>query len=120
MEERKRTYVADIQRGIYDIKDEVDAKYSTGLGLSEDIVRKISAKKEEPEWMLNIRLEGLKEFNNRKMPTWSADLSDLDMNEIINYLEPNAKNMADSWDDVPSYIKNTFDRLGIPEAEKNL
>lgn len=118
MEERKRTYVADIQRGVYDIKDEVNAKFSTGFGLTEEIVRKISEKKNEPGWMLDIRLEGLKCFNNRPMPKWSADLSDLDINEIINYLEPNAKNMADSWDDVPEYIKNTFDRLGIPEAEK--
>lgn len=117
-QERKRTYVADIERGVYDIKDEVDAKYSTGKGLNEDIVRKISEKKQEPEWMLNIRLEGLKVFNSKPMPTWSADLSDLDMDDIINYLEPNAKQMSDNWDDVPSYIKNTFDRLGIPEAEK--
>lgn len=117
-QERKRTYVADIERGVYDIKDEVDAKYSTGKGLNEDVVRKISEKKQEPEWMLNIRLEGLKVFNSKPMPTWSADLSDLDMDDIINYLEPNAKQMSDNWDDVPSYIKNTFDRLGIPEAEK--
>ncbi|WP_288771149.1 Fe-S cluster assembly protein SufB [uncultured Sneathia sp.] len=116
--ERKRTYVADIQRGIYDIKDKVDAGYTTGKGLNEEIVRKISKKKNEPQWMLDIRLEGLRVFNEKPMPTWSADLSDLDINDIVNYLEPNAKQMSDNWDDVPSYIKNTFDRLGIPEAEK--
>lgn len=80
MEERKRTYVADIQRGVYDIKDEVNAKFSTGFGLTEEIVRKISEKKNEPSWMLDIRLEGLKCFNNRPMPKWSTDLSDLDIN----------------------------------------
>lgn len=116
--ERKRTYVADIQRGIYDIKDKVDAGYTTGKGLNGEIVRKISKKKNEPQWMLDIRLEGLRVFNEKPMPTWSADLSDLDINDIVNYLEPNAKQMSDNWDDVPSYIKNTFDRLGIPEAEK--
>ena len=116
--ERKRTYVADIQRGIYDIKDKVDAGYTTGKGLNEEIVRKISKKKNEPQWMLDIRLEGLRVFNEKPMPTWSADLSDLDINDIVNYLEPNAKQMSDNWDDVPSYIKNTFDRLGIPEAGK--
>ncbi|MDK9580148.1 Fe-S cluster assembly protein SufB [Sneathia sanguinegens] len=115
---RKRTYVADIERGVYDIKDKVDAGYTTGKGLNEEIVRKISKKKNEPQWMLDIRLEGLKVFNQKPMPTWSADLSDLDINDIVNYLEPNAKQMSDTWDDVPSYIKNTFDRLGIPEAEK--
>lgn len=116
-EPRRRTYVADIERGVYDIKDEVHAAYSTGKGVTEEVVRKISAKKNEPEWMLNIRLQGLKIFNEKPMPTWSADLSDLDMNEITNYLEPDAR-QTDNWDDVPSYIKNTFDRLGIPEAEK--
>ena len=114
---RRRTYVADIERGVYDIKDEVHAAYSTGKGVNEEVVRKISAKKNEPQWMLDIRLQGLKVFNEKPMPTWSADLSDLDMNEITNYLEPDAT-QTDNWDDVPSYIKNTFDRLGIPEAEK--
>ena len=117
-QERKRTYVADIKRGVYDIKDEVDAGYTTGKGLNEDVIRKISKQKKEPNWMLDIRLEGLRVFNSKPMPTWSADLTELDMDDIINYLEPNAKKMSDSWDDVPSYIKNTFDRLGIPDAEK--
>ena len=65
--ERKRTYVADIQRGIYDIKDKVDAGYTTGKGLNEEIVRKISKKKNEPQWMLDIRLEGLRVFNEKPM-----------------------------------------------------
>lgn len=116
-EERKRTYVEDIERGVYDIKDEVRAKFSTGYGVNECVVRKISDRKKEPSWMLDIRLKGLEEFNRRPMPMWSADLSKLDINEIISYLEPDAKE-SDNWDDVPSYIKNTFDRLGIPEAEK--
>ena len=117
-ESRNKTYVADIERGVYDIKDEVHHKFTTGKGLSEDIIRKISAKKNEPQWMLDIRLEAFKIFNSKPMPTWGADLSDLDLDDIVHYLEPDSKLMSDNWDDVPSYIRETFDRLGIPEAEK--
>ncbi|VWL85184.1 Fe-S cluster assembly protein SufB [Oceanivirga miroungae] len=116
-EKKKRTYVEDIERGVYDIKDEVRAKFSTGYGVNEEVVKKISDRKNEPSWMLELRLKGLEEFNKRPMPMWSADLSKLDINEIISYLEPDA-NESDNWEDVPAYIKNTFDRLGIPEAEK--
>lgn len=119
LEDRKRTYVEDVDRGVYDVKDEMIHKYTTGKGLNEDIVRKISAKKNEPEWMLNLRLESLKIFESMPVPDWAADISDLDTNDIVYYLEPDSKKMSDSWDDIPSYIKDTFDRLGIPEAEKN-
>ena len=117
-ENRNKTYVADIERGVYDIKDEMQHRFTTGKGLTEEIVRKISEKKNEPEWMLEYRLKALKVFNSKPMPTWGADLSDLDINDIIHYLEPDSKIMSDSWDDVPDYIKSTFDRLGIPEAER--
>ena len=117
-ESRNKTYVADIERGVYDIKDEMHHKYTTGKGLTEEIIRKISEKKNEPEWMLELRLKALEVFNSKPMPTWGADLSDLDINQIIHYLEPDSKIMSDNWDDVPDYIRATFDRLGIPEAEK--
>ena len=115
---RKKTYVADIERGVYDIKDEMQHKFTTGKGLTEEIVRKISEKKNEPQWMLEYRLKALKVFNSKPVPTWGPDLSDLDINDIVHYLEPDAKIMSDNWDDVPDYIKSTFDRLGIPEAER--
>ena len=115
---RKKTYVADIERGVYDIKDEMHHKFTTGKGLTEEIVRKISEKKNEPQWMLEYRLKALEVFNSKPVPTWGPDLSDLDINDIVHYLEPDAKTMSDNWDDVPDYIKATFDRLGIPEAEK--
>ncbi len=118
VEQRKKTYVADIERGIYDIKDEMKHKYSTGKGLTEETIRKISANKNEPQWMLDYRLRALEIFNAKPMPTWGADLSDLDLDEIIYYLEPDAERMSDNWDDVPEYIKNSFERLGIPQAEK--
>ena len=73
-ESRNKTYVADIERGVYDIKDEVHHKFTTGKGLSEDIIRKISAKKNEPQWMLDIRLKAFEIFNSKPMPTWGADL----------------------------------------------
>ena len=115
---RKKTYVADIERGVYDIKDEMQHKFTTGKGLTEEIVRKISEKKNEPQWMLEYRLKALEVFNSKPVPTWGPDLSDLDINDIVHYLEPDAKIISDNWDDVTDYIKSTFDRLGIPEAER--
>ena len=82
MEDRKKTYVADIERGVYDIKDEMHHRFTTGKGLTEEIVKKISDKKNEPKWMREFRLEALKVFNSKPMPTWGADLSDLNINDI--------------------------------------
>ena len=118
-QERKRTFVSDIERGVYDIKDSIDYKYSTGLGLNEEVVKKISARKNEPEWMLDLRLKSLAYFNARPMPDWGADISDLDIQEIIHYIVSDTKPLAETWDDVPEEIKKTFDRLGIPEAERS-
>ena len=71
---RKRTFVSDIERGIYDIKDSIDYSYSTGMGLNEEVVRKISARKLEPKWMLDLRLQSLQYFFERPMPDWGADI----------------------------------------------
>ncbi|MDY6872574.1 MAG: Fe-S cluster assembly protein SufB [Chloroflexota bacterium] len=86
-------------------------------GLDEEIVRQISAMKDEPEWMLNFRLKALKHFQQRPMPKWGADLSDLDLDEIYYYVKPTDKESR-NWDEVPETIKNTFNKLGIPEAEQ--
>lgn len=118
MEKTKKTYIDDIDRGIYDIKDEMNHTFTTGKGLDEEVVKKISERKNEPKWLLEKRLEALRIFNEKEMPNWSTDLSDLDINEIIHYMENDANTMNESWDQVPEYIKQTFDRLGIPEAEK--
>ena len=118
MEEKNKTYVSDIERGIYDVKDEMHHKFTTGKGLTEDIVRKISESKKEPQWMLEHRLKSLEVYHSKPMPTWGADLSDLDVNDIVHYLQPDANKMSETWDDVPDYIKSTFDRLGIPEVER--
>ncbi len=86
-------------------------------GLSEDVVRDISAKKSEPEWMLKLRLKGLRLFDKKPMPTWGSDLSGIDFDNIKYFVRSTEKQAA-SWDDLPDDIKSTYDRLGIPEAEK--
>jgi len=86
-------------------------------GLSEEVVRNISALKNEPEWMLDLRLKGLRLFQKKPMPTWGADLSGIDFDQIKYYVRPTEK-QATSWDELPPEIKRTYDKLGIPEAEK--
>ncbi|MFP5219556.1 MAG: Fe-S cluster assembly protein SufB, partial [Actinomycetes bacterium] len=86
-------------------------------GLSEDVVRDISAKKSEPEWMLKNRLKGLRLFEKKPMPTWGADLSGIDFDNI-KYFVRSTEKQATTWDELPADIKNTYDKLGIPEAEK--
>jgi Fe-S cluster assembly protein SufB len=86
-------------------------------GVDEDVVRGISALKGEPEWMLDLRLKGLRLFRRKPMPNWGADLSGIDFDNI-KYFVRSTEKQATSWDDLPADIKNTYDRLGIPEAEK--
>ncbi|HYD03733.1 MAG TPA: Fe-S cluster assembly protein SufB [Alphaproteobacteria bacterium] len=108
----------EISRELYDHYDDAKIKYQVREGLSEEVVRNISKYKNEPEWMLNKRLDALRIFNELEMPTWGPSLAKLDLNKITYFLVPDAKANANSWDDVPKEIKNTFDRLGIPEAER--
>ncbi|MBS2534504.1 Fe-S cluster assembly protein SufB [Catenulispora sp. NF23] len=86
-------------------------------GLNEDVVRDISAKKNEPQWMLDMRLRGLRLFEKKPMPVWGADLGGIDFDNI-KYFVRSTEKQAESWDDLPADIKNTYDKLGIPEAEK--
>lgn len=92
--------------------------YKAEPGLNEDIIRKISQSKNEPEWMLNFRLKAFEIYKDKTVPKWGAELSELDTDKIIYYAVPDAKHNAKSWDEVPEDIKNTFKRLGIPEAEQ--
>lgn len=101
----------------YGFHDKEHAVFRTPKGMSEDVVKQISKQKNEPAWMLNKRLEALKMFMNKPTPTWGGDLSKIDYGQITYYLKPNEKT-EHSWDDVPADIKKTFDKLGIPEAEK--
>ena len=86
-------------------------------GLTEDIIRNISKEKKEPKWILDIRLKALKLFNELNNPDWGPDISYLDINKIATYVKPDSKETR-SWDDVPDDIKTVFDKLGIPESEK--
>src|SRR5437588_1202352 len=90
---------------------------SARRGLSEEVVRDISALKDEPPWMLDLRLKGLKLFRRKPMPTWGADLTGIDFDNIKYFVRSTEKQAA-SWDELPADIRNTYDRLGIPEAEK--
>jgi len=103
----------------YDFTTEAKPVYKAQKGLSEKIVRQISAHKEEPQWMLEFRLKALEIYYAKPMPTWGGDLDGLNMDEIYFYLKPQDQ-MERSWDDVPESIKNTFERLGIPEAERKI
>jgi Fe-S cluster assembly protein SufB len=97
--------------------DRDTAGESARRGLSEDVVRDISAKKGEPDWMLALRLKGLRLFEKKPMPTWGSDLSGIDFDNI-KYFVRSTEKQATSWDELPEDIKATYDKLGIPEAEK--
>ena len=101
----------------YDFKDEDVSVFKTPKGLNEDIVREISAIKNEPKWMLEYRLKSLKCFLEKPMPTWGVDLSQMNFDEYTYYNRP-SDHLSDKWDEVPETIKNTFNKLGIPEAEQ--
>ncbi len=94
-----------------------DSVYKSPKGLSEEVIRQISAFKEEPDWMLEFRLKAYRHFIERPMPTWGPDLSGVNLDEIVFYARPPQVDQK-RWEDVPDNIKNTFDRLGIPEAEQ--
>src|SRR3989338_8421748 len=106
-----------VSRALYDDADEHTSRFIAKPGINEEIVRLISKTKNEPEWMLEKRLKGLKLFGETRTPTWGPDLSSLDFNNIIYFADPNAT-ATKMWEDVPPEIRKTFDRLGIPEAEK--
>ena len=101
----------------YGFRDPDELVFKSRKGLDREVVEQISHMKGEPEWMLDFRLKGFKHFNKRPMPTWGGDLTKLDLDEIYFYAKP-ADEEGKSWDDVPDTIKETFDRLGIPEAEQ--
>src|SRR3989344_2759307 len=106
-----------VSRALYDDADEHTSRFIAKPGINEEIVRFISKTKNEPEWMLEKRLKGLRLFVETPIPTWGPDLSTLDFNNIIYFADPNAT-ATKMWEDVPPEIRKTFDRLGIPEAEK--
>ncbi|MDG2980926.1 Fe-S cluster assembly protein SufB [Latilactobacillus curvatus] len=101
----------------YGFSDDVEPVFSTGRGLTEDVVRAISREKKEPQWMLDFRLKSFHAYEKMPMPDFGPDLSDLDLEHMLYYQKATDKQYRD-WEDVPDKIKETFDRLGVPEAER--
>jgi Fe-S cluster assembly protein SufB len=115
MEQELNTLVS---RDQFDHANPEDHAYKAAPGLNEAVVRKISASKNEPDWMLQHRLKGLETFFSLKTPTWGPDISGLDTDKIIYFMQNKGNKNARNWEDVPADIKKTFQRLGIPEAEQ--
>ena len=114
---KEKTYVDDIDRSVYDIKDKENDAYKVKAGLTPEIVEKISKEKNDPAWMQQFRLQSLQIYNSLQVPNWGPNIEDLDMDNIVTYVRPKSK-MSAKWSEVPRDIKDTFERLGIPQAEQ--
>lgn len=99
--------------------DKFSYDYKSSRGLEKDLILEISQQKQEPAWMLNLRLEALKAFKELKLPKWSPDLNEIDFNDLYYYLLPLGKTLR-SWEEVPADLRNVFQKLGIPKAEKEM
>ncbi len=110
--------IMEINRSIYDHKDSVDYSYKSKLGLTRETAEEISKQKNEPDWMLQKRLKAFEIFERLPMPNWGPSLKDLDLSNITYFQKADAKKNANKWEDVPDEIKKTFEKLGIPEAER--
>ena len=119
MANKEKAEVQDINRSMYDFRyEEKDTDfYKIQEGLTKDIVLEISEKKGDPAWMRDFRLKSLEIYNQKQVPQWGPSIDGLDMNNIVTYVKPKTKMTAD-WEEVPEDIKNTFERLGIPQAER--
>lgn len=114
---KEKSHVEDIDRSIYDIKDKENDAYRMKSGLTPEIITKLSQEKNDPEWMRQFRLEALRIYNETPVPDWGPSLEGLDIDNIATYVRPNTK-MQNDWNNVPKDIKETFERLGIPQAER--
>ncbi len=114
---KERTELEELNRSMYDFRYEEEGFYRVKEGLTEDIVLEISREKHDPSWMTDFRLKSLEIYNKLKVPDWGPDISGLNIDDIVTYVRPNT-DMKGSWEEVPEDIKNTFEKLGIPEAEK--
>ena len=114
---KEKTYVDDIDRSMYDFRNEEKDTYKVKEGLTPAIVEQISKEKNDPAWMQLFRLQSLQIYNSMKIPNWGPPIDGLNMDEIVTYVRPNTK-MSAKWSDVPEDIKDTFERLGIPQAER--
>ena len=117
MEMKKRTNVEEMDRGIYDVKNEDTFSFKADKGLTKETIETISKEKNEPQWMRDFRLKSLDIYNKIELPSWGPNLDELDMNNIVTYVRPKT-DLNDSWENVPEDIQKTFDLLGIQDAEK--
>ena len=113
----EKTFVEDIDRSLYDFRNEDKDAYRIEEGLTKEIVEQISREKHDPEWMREFRLKSLEIYNKTPMVQWGPSIEGLNMDNIVTYVRPNTK-MQGKWEDVPDDIKDTFERLGIPQAEQ--
>ena len=116
MKEEKQQ-IAEIDRSVYYIKEREDDFYKIDAGLTPALVEQISKEKNDPEWMKEFRLHSLEIYNKLQVPDWGPSIEGLHMDQIVTYVRPNTK-MKGDWSEVPEDIKNTFERLGIPQAER--
>ena len=114
---KEKTYVEDVDRNMYDFRNDEKDAYRIKNGLTEDIVEKISEEKHDPEWMHDFRLNSLKIYHEMKVPDWGPSIEWLNMDNIATYVRANTK-MKGDWSEVPEEIKDTFEKLGIPQAER--
>ena len=113
-----KTHIEDVKRAFYDFRFEEKDAYRVRSGLTPEIIKEISAEKKDPDWMRDFRLNSLEIFERTPMPDWGPSIEGLDMDNIVTYVRPNAERMNTRWEDVPDDIKDTFERLGIPQAER--
>lgn len=115
---KEKTQVEDIDRSLYDFRFEEKDAFKVEEGLTPDIVRQISKEKNDPEWMTEFRLKSLEKYNEIPVPDWGPSIDGLDMNNIVTYVRPKDNKMVKDWDEVPTDIRDTFQKLGIPQAER--
>jgi len=114
---KDKSYVNDIDRSIYDLRNGENNSYRVNSGLTAEIVEQISKEKNGPAWMRDFHLKSLEIYNSMEIPDWGPSIEGLDINNIVTYVRPNTP-MSAKWSDVPDDIKNTFERLGTPQAER--
>ncbi len=114
---KQKTQIEEVNNNIYDFKKEDNYDFKIKKGLTPEIISEISERKNDPQWMREFRQKALEVYNELELPTWGPSLKELNMDEIATYVRPKT-DMKSNWDDVPEDIKDTFDKLGIPEAEK--
>ena len=115
---KEKTFVDDVDRSLYDFRYEEKDFYKVDEGLTPEIVKKISAEKKDPEWMTEFRLKSLELYNKIGIPEWGPPIDGLNMDNIVTYVKPKDNKMSATWEEVPEDIKETFERLGIPKAER--